>query len=642
MRLPSEAFEASVSAIPPPGRAGAATFYQGAACACVRGTRRWGMTFDAGARIGAAPRGRRENEMGKDRSACAWLLVIGAITVVLALPATAGARVKAAAVSAQSNPTYAIDGWELWGGDDTKTTARDMTAKFTAFGNAPYTENHTLDKAPTSGVVCDQDWYKFQVTANDIIDRRGFLIEAYSSDQFCDPVIELYGPGSSFVPSMTPAWNPAPAYSGDPAALMYQDDGPWMHRGSSLSFMPYEVTTTPGWYYFRVRPYSTGGGYGGRGGPYTLRLKRGLLERIFGADRVATAVKISQERWRSWAPTASLHRVVVIANKDNFPDGLAGSVLCGFGSGPLLLTAQSYLPSSVRAEVARIGAQHVYVLGGTGAVSDGVFSALQSISPTITVVRLAGDTRIQTAMEVALQSRIDVGHLASWYATPTVAIIVNSDAWPDALAASPLAAYANVPILLTPATYLHPDSAEALVHLGTKNVVIVGGTGVVSPAVEASLVAQMGGADHVLRIAGANRYETAKEFAVWAADVKGPGARGDGKVGTTATSTVSALTSISVGVASGENFPDALAGGAMCGSNWPGSPLLLTPKNPVDALSYIFESYELALPPGDTDYFSDIGGGHVAIESSRLFGGAGAVSDAMFMQLDQDFGFTGP
>ena len=95
-----------------------------------------------------------------------------------------------------------------------------------------------------------------------------------------------------------------------------------------------------------------------------------------------------------------------------------------------------------------------------------------------------------------------------------------------------------------------------------------GGPGAVSTAVTSRLATVLGGSGHVNRIWGDTRYETAKAFAVWACDLTGPGTVGNGFVGTP--SEPDALLRFSwdnVGIASGQNFPDALAGGALQGGD---------------------------------------------------------------------------
>ena len=154
--------------------------------------------------------------------------------------------------------------------------------------------------------------------------------------------------------------------------------------------------------------------------------------------------------------------------------------------------------------------------------------------------RLSGDNRAATAADIYLDE--DTG----WDATDSAydVTIVNGNNFPDGLAAS---IYAN-PILLVNADSIPAETSAALAaaelaaDVGT--ITIVGGTSVVSSAVLEQLDA-LNGADTVVRVAGDDRYSTA---AAVAADVLG--IWGD-------------ATTCDMILATGENFPDALAAGPL-------------------------------------------------------------------------------
>ncbi len=108
-----------------------------------------------------------------------------------------------------------------------------------------------------------------------------------------------------------------------------------------------------------VRPYATSGSVG----------------RLAGADRYATSVAISRSAFGAGADG------VFIATGTNFPDGVAGGPVAALVPGPLLLVAQTQLPSSVAAELQRLGPDAVFVLGGAGVVSDAVVSQIDAVLP---------------------------------------------------------------------------------------------------------------------------------------------------------------------------------------------------------------------------------------------------------------------
>jgi len=257
---------------------------------------------------------------------------------------------------------------------------------------------------------------------------------------------------------------------------------------------------------------------------------------VAGATRYETAIEASKRAY----PTGS--STVVVATGANWPDALGGAALAGTVDGPLLLTTPTSLPSAVSAEIARLGARHAYILGGTGAVAPAVEAALDAqLSGTVT--RLAGVDRYGTAAAVANKVVELTG--SSFSGKAFVATGAN---FPDALGASPLAASSRTPILLA------PYGGSPYLPAAVESAAILGGTGAVSATTETSVKSALGTAN-VTRVGGADRYETA---ALVAEHGVSAGMHWDG-----------------VGIATGAAFPDALSGGAMLGSF--DSVLLLTP-----------------------------------------------------------------
>ena len=121
---------------------------------------------------------------------------------------------------------------------------------------------------------------------------------------------------------------------------------------------------------------------------------------------------------------------------------------------------------------------------------------------------LAGDSRFETAIEVSKATFKDAGDAES-------VILVGQDAVVDGLAAAPLAAEKNAPILLAKKDGVTEEvEAEMLRVLGTnltgKTIYIIGGESQISKEAEAKL-AKLG--VKVKRLAGASRYETSLKIA---------------------------------------------------------------------------------------------------------------------------------
>ena len=223
---------------------------------------------------------------------------------------------------------------------------------------------------------------------------------------------------------------------------------------------------------------------------------RHLTQRLGGDNRYAVGAAVA----RTVAPGATS---VVIASGENtnLPDAsVAGPLASTLGS-PLLLTSKDRLPDETGAELSRRGSvlKTAYVVGGEGAVSATVVAQLQQRG--LTVVRVAGADRYQTAAAVARE----IGKRR----TVTAVMLAGGFGLADALAGSGPASALKEPILLTPADSLAPATSSAMTDLGAKYVHIVGGTAVVSQGVEDTLRKDK----TVRRLGGDNRYDVSATIA---------------------------------------------------------------------------------------------------------------------------------
>ncbi|MDO8950320.1 MAG: cell wall-binding repeat-containing protein [Actinomycetota bacterium] len=504
--------------------------------------------------------------------------------------------------------------------DNAPATANQISA-IPAAGYGFYTQAHTITNALDN--ICDVDWYYFDVAADEIaIDEVKFLIEAVSYDTEIDLVVEVYATGTSIGdPVFGGGWTL------DPAAIAKDDDS-FGTRNPAAEFIP----SVAGRYWVRVRPYYSYGStrYTNHAGYYTFKIQRTLSERIAGSDRINTAIEVSKKGLTTYPVASITSRTILLANSLTYPDALSGAALVsanGYG-GSLLLTPQNSLPTAVRNEIIRTGAKNVYILGGTGAVSDTVKAQVQAINAGLVVKRVAGDDRIKTSVAIARENYTKLGIPRRF------AIVAYAFNYPDALAATPIAAWNSMPVFLTATNSLSPETELAMDDIGVTDIIIVGGTGAVSANVANQCAVHAGGTDHVLRIAGSTRYDTAKEIALWACDKKGPGTLDDGFVGTVANPAgLNRLVIAHIGLASGENFPDALSGGVLCGIN--AHPLLLTPKASLSP--YIYDIY-LDLPVGATDFFNEAGSPPITGQG-LVFGGTGAVETLPLLIFSMMQGF---
>ncbi len=98
----------------------------------------------------------------------------------------------------------------------------------------------------------------------------------------------------------------------------------------------------------------------------------GGVTRIAGADRYQTSALISQDDYGSLPPAP----VVYVAAGTGFADALSGAPLAAKNGVPLLLVKPTALPAPIGAELTRLDARSMVVLGGDGAVSGRVLLAM--------------------------------------------------------------------------------------------------------------------------------------------------------------------------------------------------------------------------------------------------------------------------
>jgi spore germination protein YaaH/putative cell wall-binding protein len=272
----------------------------------------------------------------------------------------------------------------------------------------------------------------------------------------------------------------------------------------------------------------------------------GRAVRLAGSDRYATAAMISAATYLPGVPE------VFVASGATYADSLAAGAAAAARGAPLLLTAATSLPAATAAELARLKPARVYIVGGTAVISDGVADAIGGYTrPTPAVMtRLSGADRYATAAAVS----------AAFHGpSAPVVLVATGENFPDGLSAGPAAGVVDAPLLLVRRETVPSATAAELTRLAPQRVVVVGSTGVISDAVVAALAGWA--TTGVERLAGTDRYATSAAIAArfFPAAV------------------------VATYVATGENFPDALAAGPAAAS-W-GGPLVLVRFSSVPAPS---------------------------------------------------------
>ncbi|WP_164737323.1 cell wall-binding repeat-containing protein [Georgenia sp. SYP-B2076] len=215
-------------------------------------------------------------------------------------------------------------------------------------------------------------------------------------------------------------------------------------------------------------------------------------------------------------------------------------------------------------------------VAGKRAAADLLVNGASTIEP---LTRIFGSDRFATAAAVS----------ASQF-QPGVPVVFIADGanFPDALAAGPAAAAAGGPVLLATQNGIPPATAFELGRLNPGRIVVLGGTGTISDQVLRQLGSFTAGG--ATRLSGSDRYATAAAISAATFAPNAP----------------------VVYVASGENFPDALAVGAVAARD--GAPLLLTRPG--------------ALPSSIANELTRLNPGRIVV-----LGGTGSVSASTFNTL---------
>ena len=247
-----------------------------------------------------------------------------------------------------------------------------------------------------------------------------------------------------------------------------------------------------------------------------------LVERVNGKNRVETSVKISRF-------TVERADKVILADASNYPDALSAATLTD-GKYPVILVGNK-ITDSIKKEIQRLGAGEVLLLGGVNSISKAVESEVGKIDTVTSVKRISGNDRYSTSGEVFRNSgKKDI-------------VVASGENFPDALASAGILNESG--LLLTRKNRI-PEKVAAELKKSEKDIKIIGGRG----SIGNGFYKELGNKGYEV-ISGSNRYETSVRIA-------------------------EKLKSDTVIIASGENFPDALAASTL--SQKVKAPVLLVSK----------------------------------------------------------------
>lgn len=257
------------------------------------------------------------------------------------------------------------------------------------------------------------------------------------------------------------------------------------------------------------------------------------MYRAAGDTRYATmAALLPKAPWKAG-------RTVVLASGSNYPDALAAASLAGAYDAPIVLTEPNSLSVDAADMIEQLSPKVIYVVGGEAAVSKAaVDTAAYYAADGCKVFRIAGDTRLETSLAIAKRVRQKSS------ASDTL-IVATGFNYADALSVSPFAFAYKSPIFLCGSNGLSADAISYISGAGFKRAILVGGTAAVPERVKQQLTSAGISTGSITRLAGATRYETSAKIMSYAVNA--------------------GMNVSNVYLATGKNFPDALAAGPVAG-----------------------------------------------------------------------------
>ena len=287
-----------------------------------------------------------------------------------------------------------------------------------------------------------------------------------------------------------------------------------------------------------------------------------IQQRIAGADRYETAIKVADQM-----KPADGFTNIFVATGANYADALSVTALADKVGAPVLLVNGDYeekVAQYIKDNAANYNA-NVYIVGGEKAVSADFETALKKFA--VDVDRIAGADRYATNIAVlkAFDNKAPEGIGADGDMFDI--LVASGNNFPDALSA----AATGKPVLLVgdaltkeQRNYIYEINSEAA---DQRNYTIIGGRNAVSDDVKDELSSKAYKAKSVTRIGGADRFET--NMMVMEKFVEN---KGSAKY---------------VFVATGNDYADALTGGALAAHN--GAPLVLVNNSEIDPAKDIIE-----------------------------------------------------
>jgi putative cell wall-binding protein len=195
----------------------------------------------------------------------------------------------------------------------------------------------------------------------------------------------------------------------------------------------------------------------------TVSAASASMNKIEGEDVYKMAVSAAESNWTS-------SEDVILVSGESYADAISAVVLSKQLDAPVLFTGKTSLNSDTQSEISKLNAKNVYIVGGTGVISQAVRNQLKSYGCNL--VELGGANRYATNSLVA-KKLVDLGM------DPSNVMMVGGSEFSDALSAAPVASAKGEILLLggndktamTPIVNFVKSNSSKVTVIGTNNLV---------------------------------------------------------------------------------------------------------------------------------------------------------------------------
>lgn len=187
------------------------------------------------------------------------------------------------------------------------------------------------------------------------------------------------------------------------------------------------------------------------------------VERLWGMDRYATAVKIAEK-----VKTIDPFTKVFVTTGEEFQYAMMISPFASRSYMPILFTEKNSLNTDTRAAISALGIENVEIIGNTNVISQAVEESLRSFVTNVS--RVSGIDMSDTNVNVARK----YGAAAKWLA------VARNDVFADGLTGAPFVARWGLPVMLVGNHFADQETENYISSLYAEGAYIFGGVGAVS------------------------------------------------------------------------------------------------------------------------------------------------------------------